>query len=157
MAGTTMSWAGLKTTIQKRYLEKPIRSLAKQLKWCEKTQRNITWAWHTTLYFGFSPFPVVVTTRIVSCLVGDSYKPSFARITGKGDNPNYTQIMWECDHVNWPLLGRSMFARHQSTQSVHSFSRRTEFSNAPILFLRFQNLAKMICSHGSMAWFLALL
>ena len=35
-----------------------------------------------------SPFPVIVTTRIISCLVGDSYKPSFATITGKGGNPH---------------------------------------------------------------------
>ena len=38
-------------------------------------------------YIGLSPFPVIVTTRIASCLAGDSYKPSFATITGKGDNP----------------------------------------------------------------------
>ena len=30
-----------------------------------------------------------MTTRIISCLVGDSYKPSFATITGKGDNPKH--------------------------------------------------------------------
>ena len=33
-----------------------------------------------------SPFQVIVTTRIISCLVGDSYKPSFTTITGKGDS-----------------------------------------------------------------------
>ena len=33
---------------------------------------------------GYSPFPVIVTTRIITCLVGDSYKPSFATISGKG-------------------------------------------------------------------------
>ena len=27
-----------------------------------------------------------MTTRIISCLVGDSYKLSFATISGKGDN-----------------------------------------------------------------------
>ena len=42
-----------------------------------------------------APFPVIVTTRIVSCLVGDSYKPSFATITGKGDNPRYLLILKE--------------------------------------------------------------
>ena len=41
------------------------------------------------LYIGLSPFPVIVTTRIITFLVGDSYKPSFATITGKGDNPSY--------------------------------------------------------------------
>ena len=42
-----------------------------------------------------SPFPVIVTTRIISCLVGNPYKPSFATITGKGDNPRYTQVNLE--------------------------------------------------------------
>ena len=43
---------------------------------------------------GMFPFPVIVTTRIISCLVGDSYKPSFATITGKGDNPRYLRIFF---------------------------------------------------------------
>ncbi len=43
-------------------------------------------------YVGLSPFPVIVTTRIISCLVGDSYKPSFATITGKGDNPRQSDL-----------------------------------------------------------------
>ena len=46
--------------------------------------------WKTTLnernqkleiHLGLSPFPVMVTIRIVSCLVGNPYKPSFATIT----------------------------------------------------------------------------
>ena len=44
---------------------------------------------HYLLLFGLSPFPVIVTTRIITFLVGDPYKPSFATITGKGDNSNY--------------------------------------------------------------------
>ena len=44
---------------------------------------------------GLSPFPVIVTTRIVSCLVGNPYKPSFATITGKGDNPIYIYTNFE--------------------------------------------------------------
>ena len=36
-----------------------------------------------------SPFPVTVTTRIIPFLVGNPYKPSFATVTGKGDNPSY--------------------------------------------------------------------
>ena len=42
------------------------------------------------LYFGLSPLPVTVTTRIIAFLVGDPYKPSFATVTGRGDNPSYT-------------------------------------------------------------------
>ena len=41
------------------------------------------------LWIGLSPFPVIVTTRIITFLVGNPYKPSFATITGKGDNPTY--------------------------------------------------------------------
>ena len=62
------------------------------------------------LYIGLSPFPVIVTTTIISCLVGDSYKPSFATITG--DNPTYTplrfnmeteQLMISKRYHPWPL------------------------------------------------------
>lgn len=43
-------------------------------------------------YFGFSPLPEIGTTRIITCLVEESYKfkPSFPTITQKGDNPKYT-------------------------------------------------------------------
>ena len=35
------------------------------------------------------PLPrIPVTTRIIIFLVGDPYKPSFATVTGRGDNPN---------------------------------------------------------------------
>jgi len=36
---------------------------------------------------GLSPFPVILTTRIIIFLVGDPYKPSFATITGNGGQP----------------------------------------------------------------------
>ena len=41
------------------------------------------------LYFGLSPLRVTVTTRIITFLVGHPYKPSFATVTGRGDNPSY--------------------------------------------------------------------
>ena len=40
------------------------------------------------VYIVLSPLPVTVTTRIITFLVGDPYKPSFATVTGRGDNPN---------------------------------------------------------------------
>ena len=43
-------------------------------------------------YLWLSPHPVTVTTRIIIVLVGDPYKPSFATVTGRGDNPNHTQM-----------------------------------------------------------------
>ena len=45
------------------------------------------------LYIGLYPLPVTVTTRIITFLVGDPYKPSFATVTGRGDNPSYTRIV----------------------------------------------------------------
>ena len=44
----------------------------------------------TSIYIGLSPLPVTVTTRIITFLVGHPYKPSFATVTGRGDNPTYT-------------------------------------------------------------------
>ena len=41
-------------------------------------------------YLGLSLFPVTVTTRIIPFLVGNPYKPSFATVTGRGDNPSFT-------------------------------------------------------------------
>ena len=41
------------------------------------------------IYVGLSPLPVTVTTRIITFLVGDPYKPSFATVTGRGNNPKY--------------------------------------------------------------------
>ena len=35
------------------------------------------------------PPRIPVTTRIIIFLVGDPYKPSFATVTGRGDNPKY--------------------------------------------------------------------
>ena len=48
------------------------------------------------LYIGTTPHPVTVTTRIITFLVVNPYKPSFATVTGWGDNPNYTHQTWIC-------------------------------------------------------------
>ncbi len=50
---------------------------------------DITWVW---------PHRMPVTTRIITYLAGDSYKPSFATVTGRGDNPKYNFI-----DVNWSI------------------------------------------------------
>ena len=36
------------------------------------------------LFIGLSPFPVIVTTRIITFLVGNPYKPSFPLLLGRG-------------------------------------------------------------------------
>ncbi len=42
------------------------------------------------IYFGYGPLTVTVTTRIITFLVGNPYKPSFATVTGWGVDPTYT-------------------------------------------------------------------
>ena len=43
------------------------------------------------IYIGCGPLPVTVT-RIVTCLIGNPYKPSFATVTGRGPHPIYIYI-----------------------------------------------------------------
>ena len=44
-------------------------------------------------YIGTTPHPVTVTTRIISFLVGNPYKPSFVTVTEWGVNQNHTYII----------------------------------------------------------------
>ena len=45
------------------------------------------------VYLGLSPFPVIVTTRIVSCLVGDPNLNLHLPLSlGRGDNPMYVTL-----------------------------------------------------------------
>ncbi len=39
------------------------------------------------IYIRSTPHPVTVTTRIITLLVGNPYKPSFATVTGWGVDP----------------------------------------------------------------------
>ena len=59
------------------------------LSFCGKSWSCVT---NKYIYIGLSPLPVTVTTRVVMFLVGDPYKPSFATVTGRGDNPNYIHV-----------------------------------------------------------------
>ena len=51
------------------------------------SKKNNTPLWVEWIGLGLSPLPVTVNTRIVIFLVGDPYKPSFATVTGRGNNP----------------------------------------------------------------------
>ena len=44
------------------------------------------------LYIGTTPHAVTVTTRIITFLVGDPYKPSFATVTGWGVHRSYISL-----------------------------------------------------------------
>ena len=47
---------------------------------------------HIYIYIRSTPHPVTVTTRIITFLVGNPYKPSFATVTGWGVDPIYIYI-----------------------------------------------------------------
>ena len=65
----------------------------------------IIFTYNYYIYLGCCPLPVTVTTRIVAFLVGDSYKPSFPTVTGRGDNPIYIHHRQTCsDFFNRFLL-----------------------------------------------------
>ena len=51
---------------------------------------NVIFTCYCDIYLGLSPFPVVVTTGILTLLIGDPYRPSFATVTGKGHTSIYT-------------------------------------------------------------------
>ena len=44
------------------------------------------------VHIGCGPLPVTVTTRIMTFLAGDPYKPSFPTVTGRGPHPMYMSI-----------------------------------------------------------------
>ena len=54
------------------------------------------------LYLRSTPHPLTVTTRIITFLVGNPYKPSFATVTGWGVDPSFT-----CDRHWLPQLSIS--------------------------------------------------
>ena len=43
----------------------------------------------TIIFFGTTPHPVTVTTRIIPFLIGNPYKPSFVTVTGWGVDQRY--------------------------------------------------------------------
>ena len=59
------------------------------------TRKNITYIYiyfNIYIYIGYCPLPLTVTTRSIIFVIGDSYKPSFATVTGRGHHPIYIYI-----------------------------------------------------------------
>ena len=52
--------------------------------------------WYIYIYIRSTPHPVIVTTRIITFLVGNPYKPSFATVTGWGVDPIYIIYIYTC-------------------------------------------------------------
>ena len=64
-----------------------------------------------TVWFGLSPLPVRVTTRIITFLVGNPYKPSFPLLLGGGTTQS---MMIHCFHLqsirfHYHLIARSIY------------------------------------------------
>ena len=61
------------------------------------------------VYFRTTPHPVTVTTRIISFLVGNPYKPSFVAVTGWGVDQRYINLLYTLDvyHPLWKSLRRT--------------------------------------------------
>ena len=51
------------------------------------SQKRGAWVLRRWLFIRSTPHPVTVTTRIITFLVGNPYKPSFATVTGWGVDP----------------------------------------------------------------------
>ena len=65
------------------------RSLCRPFFWKFRNDVRVTF-WKVEYIIGWNyPHPVTVTTRIITFLVGNPYKPSFATVTGWGVDPKY--------------------------------------------------------------------
>ena len=65
--------------------------------------------YRVSLYLRSTPHPVTVTTRIITFLVGNPYKPSFATVTGWGVDLSYTVIPTATSDESY---GRKVFHTH---------------------------------------------
>ena len=85
------------------------------------------------LYIRSTPHPVTVTTRIITFLIGNPYKPSFVTVTGWGVDPTYTLL--ETISHQWYRLG-SKYWWNQGLAliqgQIYNFEERHgEFNIAP--------------------------
>ena len=83
------------------------------------------------IYLRSTPHPVTVTTRIVTCLVGNPYKPSFATVTGWGEYPKYAihrsygiePLSTESDRIFFPAGVQVLLLRVSSGTLGHGCPR----------------------------------
>ena len=81
-----------------------------------KSIDDIPWVW---------PPHVTVTTKIITFLAGDPYKPSFTTVIVRGPHPRYTRLLFNnqnCTKMTWhignPTYTRSIFGC-QYTRSAY--------------------------------------
>ena len=75
---------------------------------------------------GLSPCPVTVTTRIVTFLVGDPCKPSFATVTGRGGHPthSHTHTHTRTEKATAFSVGKDPLVDFSTPQEIGTFSVR---------------------------------
>ena len=86
---------------------------------CKLLLPNILWLRST-------PHPVTVTTRIITFLVGNPYKPSFATVTGWGVDPIYNPSLpntlwgsvWKDPRSHLRIEGLKWGSKHRSSQGI---------------------------------------
>ena len=59
---------------------------------------------NANIWFRSTPHPVTVTTRIITFLVGNPYKPSFATVTGWGVDPIYGNFEGVIGFLDWRMI-----------------------------------------------------
>ena len=74
---------------------------------------TVTCGVQVNLYIGLSPHPATATTRIITFLVGNPYKPSFVTVTGRGEYPTYIYLE--------PLFDDSIFEGKKTLQMIGTF------------------------------------
>ena len=77
------------------------------------------------IYVGTTPHPVTVTTRIITFLIGNPYKPSFVTVTGWGVDRRYMLYAVFSKHTAlYNMYSESPQARVLDSQSLKHLVNR---------------------------------
>ena len=87
--------------------------------------------WERSLCLRSTPHPVTVTTRIITFLVGNPYKPSFATVTGWGVDPNYAHFMPGVSRVLVTSLDLFGHCRHMVQEGSHNSGPSSDEMTVP--------------------------
>ncbi len=100
-------------------------------------QKNLK-AMKTTNYLGLSPLPVRVTTRIITFLVGNPYKPSFPLLLGGGTTqqlPNNRNTTPQAARHTWTVPFHPTNSIQKSTSTKWSWRFPLTFKQNPVILL----------------------
>ncbi len=125
--------------------------------WAVWTWIDLYW-YANDIWFGLSPLPVRVTTRIITFLVGNPYEPSFPLLLG-GGTTQY-MIIYDLYHMyrwwNHCALLVAWFRRSLGTTSRDPF-QRSPSRNGILLWWSDANVAVMVFSHFKSSFLVCLI